>query len=32
MNGVFATDPGFPNRSFDSANYWVDVVFDTTGP
>jgi hypothetical protein len=32
MNGVFATEPGFPNRSFDSANYWVDVVFDTTGP
>ena len=30
-NGVFrAGSSGFPNSSFNSANYWVDVVFSNT--
>jgi hypothetical protein len=36
-NGVYETGAtGFPNQSFDSSNYWVDVVFtqtaNATGP
>ena len=34
-NGVFVerATSGFPNQSFASTNYWVDVVFETaTGP
>jgi hypothetical protein len=39
-NGVYLYAPtgGFPNNTFGSANYWVDVIFenvstpDTTGP
>jgi Domain of unknown function (DUF4082)/Bacterial Ig-like domain len=35
-NGVFAYGRGFPTGSFQSANYWVDVVFmastDTVAP
>ena len=34
-NGVFlySAVPAFPNQNFDSDNYWVDVVFNTTsGP
>jgi large repetitive protein len=32
-NGFFNETPGvFPNASFNDANYWVDVVFDTTIP
>jgi len=32
-NGVFHYGGGFPTSSFSDANYWVDVVFDTTtGP
>ncbi|MFI5107226.1 MAG: N,N-dimethylformamidase beta subunit family domain-containing protein [Terriglobales bacterium] len=30
-NGLFATTPGvFPNTSFNSGNYWVDVVYAPT--
>ena len=30
-NGVFrAGSSGFPNSSFNSANYWIDVVFSNT--
>jgi hypothetical protein len=31
-NGVFVATPSgaFPNQSFNSANYWVDVLFSTT--
>jgi chitodextrinase len=29
-NGIFLYGPGgFPTESFNSSNYWVDVVFDT---
>jgi hypothetical protein len=29
-NGVFVYGgSGFPNQSFNSGNYWVDVVFKT---
>ncbi len=32
-NGVFSETPNqFPNTSFNDANYWVDVVFDTALP
>jgi Domain of unknown function (DUF4082)/Bacterial Ig-like domain len=33
-NGVYAyaSTTTFPTQSFRSANYWVDVVFDTTPP
>jgi N,N-dimethylformamidase beta subunit-like protein/uncharacterized protein DUF4082/Big-like domain-containing protein len=33
-NGVFHYGPtgGFPSDSFQSANYWVDVVFNDSGP
>ncbi|SHF73951.1 Ig-like domain-containing protein [Geodermatophilus nigrescens] len=32
-NGVYRTDgPGFPERTFQGANYWVDVVFQATAP
>jgi len=32
-NGVFAYGSGgFPSSSYNSGNYWVDVVFDTTVP
>jgi hypothetical protein len=32
-NGVFNATPGaFPDTSFNAANYWVDVVFDTELP
>ena len=32
-NGLFIYGGGFPTNSFNSANYWVDVVFDdTTAP
>jgi hypothetical protein len=27
-NGVFRYGGGFPDGSFNSANYWVDVVFE----
>jgi hypothetical protein len=32
-NGVYLYAPtgGFPNNTFGSANYWVDVIFDTVG-
>jgi hypothetical protein len=32
-NGVFGYGPSgtFPTNSFNSSNYWVDVVFDTAG-
>jgi methionine-rich copper-binding protein CopC len=32
-NGVYryGSGGGFPNSSFSSSNYWVDVVFDTSG-
>src|SRR5690606_11570597 len=32
-NGVFVYSavPAFPNSSYQAGNYWVDVVFDTTG-
>ena len=29
-NGVFLSGRGFPTSSFNSANYWVDVVFSNT--
>jgi hypothetical protein len=30
-NGVYATAPGgFPTQSFQAANYWVDLVFETS--
>jgi hypothetical protein len=29
-NGVYAPDGGFPTQSYQSSNYWVDVVFATT--
>ena len=28
---IYGTTPAFPASSFQSTNYWVDVVFDTTG-
>ena len=28
-NGVYANDGGFPTQSYQSTNYWVDVVFGT---
>jgi hypothetical protein len=32
-NGVYASTPGqFPNNSFQSTNYWADVIFDTQPP
>ncbi len=33
-NGVYsyAAASNFPAQSFQATNYWVDVVFDTTGP
>jgi hypothetical protein len=33
-NGLYAygAAPAFPTSSFQSSNYWVDVVFTTTGP
>ena len=33
-NGVYqyGTGGGFPTSTFNSANYWVDVVFTTTAP
>ena len=33
-NGVFTYSPGssFPNQSFNASNYWVDVVFESSGP
>jgi hypothetical protein len=33
-NGVFHYGPtgGFPSDAFQSANYWVDVVFNDSGP
>jgi hypothetical protein len=30
-NGVFKEGAGFPNNSFNDANYWVDVVFVPDG-
>ena len=31
-NGVYQYGAGgFPNNTFNATNYWVDVVFDTTG-
>lgn len=31
-NGVYlySSNPGFPNSTWNSSNYWVDVVFSTT--
>jgi methionine-rich copper-binding protein CopC len=31
-NGVFRNGGGFPNGTFNSTNYWVDVVFNDSGP
>src|SRR6185503_5303982 len=31
-NGVFIQGQGFPTQTFNSTNYWVDVVFATTPP
>jgi hypothetical protein len=31
-NGVFRSGGGFPTDSYNSTNYWVDVVFSTTPP
>ncbi len=31
-NAVYRVGGGFPNQSYISSNYWVDVVFDTTLP
>ena len=32
-NGVYQYGSGgFPTASYNATNYWVDVVFDTTGP
>jgi hypothetical protein len=31
-NGVFRTGGGFPTSTYNSANYWVDVVFAITPP
>ena len=31
-NGVFKLGGGFPDSSYNSTNYWVDVVFSTTVP
>ena len=33
VNGVYryTTTPSFPNLNYQSSNYWVDVVFNTTG-
>jgi hypothetical protein len=28
-NGIYANDGGFPTQSYQSTNYWVDVVFAT---
>jgi hypothetical protein len=30
-NGVFAAGGGFPTQGSSASNYWVDVVFDTSG-
>ena len=33
VNGVYQYGPGgFPSSSYNATNYWVDVVFETTGP
>jgi hypothetical protein len=29
-NGVYRYGSGFPNSSYQNANYWVDVVYETT--
>jgi len=29
---VYGTSGGFPTHSYQSSNYWVDVVFSTTSP
>jgi hypothetical protein len=29
--GVYKAPSGFPNSSFNAANYWVDAVYDTVG-
>jgi hypothetical protein len=31
-NGVYRTGTGFPTQVYQSANYWVDVVFSPSGP
>ncbi|MGZ3578779.1 MAG: DUF4082 domain-containing protein, partial [Syntrophales bacterium] len=31
-NGVFKAGGGFPDQSYNSTNYWVDVVFTTSCP
>jgi hypothetical protein len=31
-NGVNKSGGGFPDQSYRSTNYWVDVIFDTTQP
>jgi hypothetical protein len=31
-NGVYSNGGGFPDQSFQSSNYWVDVVFAPSGP
>jgi hypothetical protein len=31
-SGVYSVGPGFPTNTFNSANYWVDVVFKQTLP
>ena len=31
LNGVYAYgEPGFPSSSYNSTNYWVDVVFSAS--
>ncbi len=31
-NGVYLYGAGFPTNTFQATNYWVDVVFDLSGP
>ncbi len=31
-DGVFRSGTGFPTQPYQSANYWVDVVFTSSGP
>ncbi|MCF2529768.1 N,N-dimethylformamidase beta subunit family domain-containing protein [Yinghuangia soli] len=30
-NGVYRSGGGFPNQTWNAANFWVDVVFNTNG-
>jgi hypothetical protein len=31
-NGIFRNGAGFPNSTYQSANYWVDVIFEEATP